>query len=364
MGGTGGLRTCRPSRDGAVAYPGQRVIRLSLVELAATAADQSQTDALESALAAARHADQIGLHRVWFAEHHTTVGVSSHSPEILIAAASRETQRIRLGSGAVLLNHHSSLRVAESFHQLQAMTPERVDLGLGRATAAPLIDLALQRDRRSEPADDFDAQVAEILAYYHGGFFAEDHPFRQLRLPPSPANAPETWILGSSGNSAGLAAALGLGYAFSAFINPHSAAAALRAYRDNFRPAAYGPEQPEAILSVNVAVADTDAEARRLAWPFRAFWQQLGRVGFAAAAPRLAEAERMLTDAQKEEPTVILDDRWPLQLAGSPSTVRDELEKMIYASGSTEIMIHDLITEHEARLHSHALLAEVLAVTP
>ncbi|MGW0222793.1 MsnO8 family LLM class oxidoreductase [Streptomyces tendae] len=339
-------------------------MRLSLVELAATAADQTQTQAMEAALATARHADRIGLQRVWFAEHHTTVGVSSHSPELLIAAASRETRRIRLGSGAILLNHHSPLRVAESFHQLQAMAPGRVDLGLGRATAGPLIDLALQRDRRSEPADDFDAQVAEVLAYYHGGFFADDHPFRQLHLPPTPEIAPETWVLGSSGNSAGLAAALGLGYAFSAFINPLATAAALRAYRKNFRPAAYGPQEPEAILSVNVAVADTDAEARRLAWPFRAFRQQLGRVGFAAATPRVAEAERLLTDAQKEEPTVIVDGRWPQQVAGSPTTVRDELEKMVAASGATEIMIHDLITEQEARLHSHALLAEALAVTP
>ncbi|GGJ64667.1 MsnO8 family LLM class oxidoreductase [Streptomyces brasiliensis] len=337
-------------------------MKLSLVELAATASDQSQTEALEAALATARHAEQIGLHRIWFAEHHTTFGVSSHSPEILIAAASRETRRIRLGSGAVLLNHHSPLRVAESFHQLQAMAPDRIDLGLGRATAGPLIDLALQRDRRSEPADDFDSQVAEVLAYYHGGFFADDHPFLQIRLPPTPTNAPDTWVLGSSGSSAGLAAALGLGYAFSAFINPRSAATALRSYRRGFRPASYGPDQPEAILSVNVAVADTDAEARRLTWPFRAFRQQLGRVGFAAAAPRLSEAERMLTEAQKEEPTVIVDGRWPLQLAGSPSTVRDELEKMISASGASEIMIHDLLIEQDARLHSHALLAEALAV--
>ncbi|MFI5756746.1 LLM class flavin-dependent oxidoreductase [Streptomyces sp. NPDC051569] len=338
-------------------------MKLSLVELSAVAQGQSQTEALENSLATVRHAEEIGLHRVWFAEHHATHGVASHSPELLMAAATRVSSRIRLGSGAVLLNHHSPFRVAESFHQLEAFAPGRIDLGLGRATAGPLIDLALQRDRRARPENDFDQQVQEVLAYYHGGFFPAEHPFSRLELPPTPETKPDVWILGSSGNSAGLAAALGVGYAFSGFINPNGAAAAFQAYRKNFRPTPYGPEQPQSMLAVNVAVADTEEEARRLAWPFRAFRDQLGRVGLAALAPRPDEAGRMLSAAAKNEPTTIVNGRLPRQLTGTPATVRAQLEQMAELTGATEIMIHDILPDQEARLHSHALLAGALGVT-
>jgi luciferase family oxidoreductase group 1 len=127
-------------------------MRVSIVELATVAPDTSETDGLRDAVTTARHADALGFHRVWFAEHHPSHSNASHHPELLIAAVGPQTTGIRVGSGSGLLNHYSPFEVAEMFQQLEAMLPGRIDLGLGRATSGPVIDAALRADRRSDPS--------------------------------------------------------------------------------------------------------------------------------------------------------------------------------------------------------------------
>src|SRR5690606_7578599 len=120
--------------------------KLSIVDLGTVAPGTSESDGLADALATASHAEAVGFHRIWFAEHHLSRSGASHHPELLIAAAAMQTSSIRLGSGAVLMNHYSPFKVAEMFKQLEAMAPGRIDLGMGRATAGPVIDMALQRN--------------------------------------------------------------------------------------------------------------------------------------------------------------------------------------------------------------------------
>ncbi|PWI05650.1 LLM class flavin-dependent oxidoreductase [Streptomyces sp. NWU339] len=338
-------------------------MKLSLVELGTVTPGTDKTTALRSALDAARQAEELGYHRIWYTEHHGTPGFASHAPELLIALAARETSRIRVGSGAVLLNHYSPFKVAETFLQLEALSPGRIDLGLGRATTGPVIDLALRRDRTARLVDDFDGQVQEILAYLHGAF-PEDHPFAQIDLTAGVATRPDVWLLGSSGSSARLAGRLGLGYAFAAFINPARGEQALLGHRHAFTPTAFGSTDHRAMLAVNVVVADTDAEARRLVWPTRALYARLGRMGSSATVPTVAEAERELSKAEKDAPTVIHGGHWPRQLAGSPDTVREQLQLMAAATGAQEIMVQDIIPDPDARAKSRALLADALGVTP
>lgn len=126
-------------------------MKLSIVDLGTVAPGSTESRALADSLETARHAEAAGFHRIWFAEHHLSRSGASHHPELLIAAAATQTSRIRLGSGAVLLNHYSPFKVAEMFSQLEAMAPGRIDLGMGRATAGPVIDLALQQNRE-QPA--------------------------------------------------------------------------------------------------------------------------------------------------------------------------------------------------------------------
>jgi luciferase family oxidoreductase group 1 len=274
----------------------------------------------------------------------------------------RETERIRIGSGAILLNHYSPLKVAELFYQLEVVAPGRFDLGLGRATAGPVVDTALRRDRNSRLADDFDQQVQEVLAFLHQDFPA-DHPFAQIHLMPTVTPRPDPWILGSSGSSAGLAAALGIGYSFAGFINPSGAVRALRAYRQAFTPTTYGAQTPHAMLSVSVFAADTDAEAHKMTWPARAVYASLGRVDPGRiVVPSIDEATRTLTTSQKDAPSRIVDGQWPQQVAGSPRTIRNQLEHMIEQTGATEIMLQSINLDQEARRYSHALIAEALGV--
>ncbi|MEU1520296.1 LLM class flavin-dependent oxidoreductase [Streptomyces sp. NPDC005811] len=336
-------------------------MKLSLVELSTVTPGGDRAQALKDSVDAAQQVEDLGYHRIWYAEHHDAASAASSAPEILIALAAGATSRIRIGSGAVLLNHYSPYKVAETFLQLEALAPGRIDLGLGRATAGPVVDLALRRDRDAPPADDFAEQVHEVLAHFNGHFPA-GHPFARLNPAAGVASRPEVWILGSSGNSARMAGELGLGYAFAGFINPDGASRALLRHGAFSAPAANRPAGGRGILSVGAVVADTDAEARRLNWSRTALMARLARQGSAAQVPTVEEAERELSQDQKDTPAVITDGRWPRQLAGSPQTVRDQLEQMTKATGVDEIMVQDIIADPADRAHSRALLAQALDV--
>ncbi|WP_373432526.1 MsnO8 family LLM class oxidoreductase [Streptomyces canus] len=290
-------------------------------------------------------------------------GLASQAPEILIALAAHTTRRIRVGSGAVLLNHYSPYKVAETFLQLEALAPGRIDLGLGRATAGPLADLALRRDRNASPVDDFDLQIQEVLAHLHRDFPA-GHAFARLDATAGIPTRPEVWILGSSGSSARMAGQLGLGYAFAGFISPDGAAPALHGHDASLRPIPDRPAKHRAMLAVSAVVADTDTEAQRLNWSRRALLARMARTGTAPHVPTVDEAARELTQEEKDAPTVITDGRWPRQLAGSPATVRDQIEQMTKATGVEEVMVQDVIADPLARAHSRALLAQALGVGP
>src|SRR4051794_8670323 len=177
------------------------------------------------------------------------------APEILIAAIAAVTQRIRVGSGGVMLPHYSPLKVAEVFSILAGLHPGRIDLGLGRAPGTdPHTMFALQRDRRQGAPDDFPEQLAELLAYLEDDF-PESHPFRRLAALPGGPERPDVWLLGSSPQSALWSAELGLPYSFADFINPTGAAYA-QAYRERFVPSRRRAE-PHAAVCVATLCADS-----------------------------------------------------------------------------------------------------------
>ncbi|MFD6058968.1 MsnO8 family LLM class oxidoreductase [Rhodococcus wratislaviensis] len=338
------------------------MVKLSIVDQVTVPADGNAFDAFDEALITTKHAEDQGFHRMWFAEHHAIGSVASHAPEILMAVIARETERIRIGSGAILLNHYSPLKVAELFYQLEVVAPGRFDIGLGRATTGPLVDVALKRDRESRRADDFGQQVQEALAFLRRDFPA-DHPFSQIQPMPTVNPRPDPWILGSSGSSANLAAALGIGYSFAGFINPPGAVRALRSYRRAFTPTQYGEQVPQAMLGVSVFAADTDAEAHKMTWPTRAVYASLGHTNPGQiVVPSIDEASRTLTDSQKDAPSRIVDGIWPQQLAGRPETIRSQLTQMIEQTGATEIMVQSINPDQEARRYSHALIAEAFGL--
>lgn len=336
-------------------------MKLSIVDLGTVAPGTTEADGLADAIATAQHADALGFHRIWFAEHHLAPSNASHHPELLIAAAGAQTSGIRVGSGAVLLNNYSPFKVAELFQQLEAMLPGRVDLGLGRATSGPVIDAALRHDRRSQPVDDHQERVSEVLAWLHEAFPA-DHPFAGHALMPSVPHRPQTWLLGSSPGGSALAAGLGIGYTFAGFINPNAAAGALQNYRRQFQPAGFGLDEPRAILAVNVSVGADDEDAQRLVASPKGFYARLGRHGVAATIPTAEQGLRELTPDQRDEPTRIVDGRWPRFVAGDPDQVRETLDQMLEQSQADELMIQNLIADPDDRRASHERLAAIFGL--
>ncbi|WP_461171099.1 MsnO8 family LLM class oxidoreductase [Arthrobacter sp. Z1-15] len=341
-------------------------MKLSIVDLGTVAPGSTEKDALADTLETVRHAEQRGFHRIWFTEHHLSRSGASHYPELLIAAAAMLTSEIRLGSGAVLMNHYSPFKVAETFKQLEAMAPGRIDLGMGRATAGPVLDLALQQNRQNPAQTDHQQQVLETLSWLYEAFPGE-HPFANHPLMATVPEVPQTWLLGSSPNGSNLAAGLGIGYTFAGFINPMSAATALRQYRESFQPQGFGLDSPRAILAVNVAVGDTTADGLHLANSPKGYYSRLSRAGRAAGSvvvPSPDEAAREMSQAEKDQPTTIVDGRWPRFVAGGPDDVRATLEQMVAESGADEVMIQNLIADPAARRHSHGLLAQIFGLTP
>jgi luciferase family oxidoreductase group 1 len=235
---------------------------ISILDLTPVPSGSSPADAIRNSLDLARHADRWGYHRDWVAEHHNTPGMACPAPEIMIGHIAAATERIRVGSGGVMLPNHSALHVAESFRLLEALHPGRVDLGIGRAPGTDSVTAFALR-RGQVDGNEFPNQLAELFAFAGDGFPA-DHPFCTVSAEPAEVPLPPVWILGSSDFGAQVAAAYGLGFAFARHLNPRGACDALRLYRDRFQPSSMRSE-PRSILTVSAIAADTTERADQLA---------------------------------------------------------------------------------------------------
>jgi luciferase family oxidoreductase group 1 len=331
--------------------------KISIVDTSPVLAGSTAAEAYKLTFDLAAQADQLGYSRYWIAELHGVPTNASTSPEIAIAAIASRTSNLRVGTGAVLFNQHSPYRVAETFVQLNAMFPGRIDLGLGRATAGPLLDLALQSSRQAvatpEPYDD---KVVELL---HGfGGFEDGHPFAQVPFFDGVVGLPETWILGSSPASAVVAARLGLPYTFAAFLNPAAAHIAMATYRKEFQPSPFGTglQRPYSILGVNVVCGETEEDALRA--------QSGGEVvRRLASTGRLPNGVPTTADALDQlgglpQPYHYTPGRWPMSIAATPDRLRDVLQSMAAEVEADEMIIQDIIAQPEDRLTSYPLLAE------
>lgn len=336
-----------------------RCVRLSVLDQSPIAEGSTGAQALADTLDLARLTDRLGYHRYWVAEHHGGPMLACASPEVMIGPIAAATERIRVGSGGVMLPHYSPLKVAESFSMLAALAPGRIDLGLGRAPGTDQRTmLALQRDRsRPLTAEDFPQQLAELLAYLDGELPA-GHPFAPLAriLPGRPAR-PEPWLLGSSPQSGLWAAELGLPYAFADFINREGATTA-REYATRFQPSAR-LQAPRVATAVWTVCAETDEEAQRLAASGRMAFTLL-REGRLIEVPPVETALRFLASRGQA-----LDrrSRGRRTVVGSPETVRAELEAVAAEYGAEELIVVTITHEHAARRRSYELIAEAFGLT-
>ncbi|HEX2643439.1 MAG TPA: LLM class flavin-dependent oxidoreductase [Thermoanaerobaculia bacterium] len=328
---------------------------LSVLDLAPVASGSTSSQALRNTVDLARLADRLGFTRYWFAEHHNIPSVASSAPEILIEHVAAATERIRVGSGGIMLPNHVPLRVAEIFHTLEALHPGRIDLGLGRA---PGTDPVTSQALRPFDAEQFPAQIAELIAFSRGEM-PEGHPFRSVRVIPEDVELPPIYLLGSSGATARLAGSLGMGYSFARHFSPTPPEPAFRAYREAFRPSKAFPK-PHAILGVSVVCADTDERARFLSATLDLSWVRL-RTG--RPSPLASPEEALAYPYTPEERAAVRGYR-ALHCVGSPETVRAQLEKLIEETGADELMITTMIYSQEERLRSYELVAEAFRGAP
>ncbi|TMK40126.1 MAG: LLM class flavin-dependent oxidoreductase [Actinobacteria bacterium] len=328
---------------------------LSVLDQSPISEGMTGAQALANTLDLARLADRLGYARYWVAEHHGTPMLACSTPEVMIARLGAETERIRLGSGGVMLPHYSPLKVAETFSVLAALSPGRIDLGLGRAPGTdPVTMFALQRDRRQAAPDDFPAQLAEVLALLEDDLPPE-HPFARLAplLPGAPA-APEPWLLGSSPQSAVWAAQLGLPYSFAAFINPDGADIAAL-YRERFEGGRRLAE-PRTMVAAWVICAETDAEAQRLAASSRMTYSMLRR-GRLIPVPPVDKALRYVEEQGRSSGRGARRG-----VIGSPETVRAGIEELAAGFRAQEVMVVTITFEHAARRRSYELIAEAFGL--
>jgi luciferase family oxidoreductase group 1 len=327
---------------------------LSVLDQTPIAAGTTPASALANSIDLAKHCETLGYHRYWLAEHHASPALAGSAPEILIGAVAAATQRMRIGSGGVMLPHYSPLKVAETFSLLSGLYPDRIDLGLGRAPGSDQrTAIALQRDRRQHAPNDFPGQLAELMGYLEDTLPA-DHPFAAYAqtLPGLP-NAPEPWVLGSSADSAMFAGDLGLPYCFADFINARGASVAAD-YRQRFVPRHPGGK-PYVMVAIWTVAAETDAEAERLAAPARMMFAHL-LTGRSIAVPDPETALKWLAD----RPELSQARAGRRVVAGSPETVRAGVAAAAAEYGADEVMLVNILHDHQARKHSYTLAMQAM----
>jgi luciferase family oxidoreductase group 1 len=276
------------------------------------------------------------------------------SPEALIGPIAAATERLRVGSGGVMLPHYSPLKVAETFSLLSGLFPGRIDLALGRAPGTDgRTMLALQRDRRQAAPDDFDQQLAELLGYLDDNL-PPDFPFARLaKVLPGLPEKPEPWLLGSSPQSAIWAGQLGLPYAFADFINPEGAEIA-DLYRRRFVPSPT-LAAPRLAVGVWAIAAPSGEEAERLAASSRMAMTLL-RQGRLIPVPPVEKALRFL--AQEN-----VTPHRRRALLGAPAAVRAGIEDVAAEYGAEAAIVVTITYEHEARRRSYELIADAFELS-
>jgi len=324
------------------------VIPLSILDLVRVRQGETERGALDHARDLAQHAEGWNYERLWVAEHHNMPGIASAATSLVIQHIAAGTKTLRVGSGGIMLPNHSPLVIAEQFGTLEALFPGRIDLGLGRApgTDQPTFR-ALRRDNSA--ADRFPLDVRELQVLL--GPVQQGQVVRAV--PGADSNVP-LWILGSSTYGAQVAAEFGLPYAFASHFAPDALDTALELYRMRFKPSAQ-LAKPHAMVGVNIIAAETDEEARHLATTQQMSFTDLFRGERGLSRPPIDDIETYWLPHEKRQAQGMLD----VAIYGSRATVRKSMEALIARTKADELMIVSDVFDHEKRLRSFEMIAEI-----
>jgi luciferase family oxidoreductase group 1 len=335
------------------------MLPLSILDLSPVTTATPPAQALRNTLDLARFADTLGYTRYWLAEHHNLANSASSAPDIMIGQVAATTKTMRVGSGGVMLPNHAPLMVMERFKVLEALFPDRIDLGLGRAPGTDQItSLALRRRQdTSTEQDDFLDRFQEMILFETKGF-PPNHPFSKVAAMPTDVKLPPIWLLGSSDYSAQLAAHVGAGFSFAHHFSDFPPEIPMLNYRNQFKPSAWR-DTPYAILGLAAIVADTEVEADHLAKSADLHFARraVGQYGPLASPEEAAAYPYTPIDRQR-----VAHNRSRL-IVGSPGQVRERIQALVDKTKADEVMVTTMVFDHAARKRSYELLSNEFGLT-
>ncbi|WP_175615984.1 LLM class flavin-dependent oxidoreductase [Piscibacillus halophilus] len=326
-------------------------MKLSVLDQSPISKGQSPEDAIHNSIQLAKEAEKLGYHRYWVAEHHSTNGLACTSPEIMIGQIASQTNRIRVGSGGVLLPQYSPLKVAENFNMLAAFYPSRIDLGVGRSPGGPeSVRLALT-DGQKKSLSSSPRQVKDLQGFIHQSF-PKDHDYRKIKAGPKIEHHPEIWVLGVSERGAKHAANAGVGFTYGHFINSENGKEALGLYREHFKPSP-SLTKPKTNCCIFVVCAETQEKAEELALSQDLWLLNVGK-GRSTIVPTINEAKNRIFNQEEIEE---INKNRRRAIIGTPSFVKERLEELSEEYQTDEFLIITNIYDFNAKLKSYELLA-------
>jgi luciferase family oxidoreductase group 1 len=322
-------------------------MQLSVLEQSTLSEGSSADESITNAVKIAEHADSWGYERIWLSEHHNMNILQGSTPEVLLAAVGSRTQRIRLGSGGVMLPNHSAYRVADSFRVLEALYPGRVDCGVGRASGGDAYSTGLLNPTSDV---DFPEQVDQLERYLH------DEVKKALAMP-TVERAPPLWLLSAAShpNSGLLAAEKGMGLAVALFINPDATTQAVKTYREKFRPSIEVPE-PKVLLALNFVCAETEAKLAELKKASDFFRLMRDTGNYPSAIPSPETLGRVQFSSSHVEYLERISRR---EVIGTADTIKRTIEDRAAEFGADETMLAMMSYNVDDKLKAFQIVAEV-----
>ncbi len=319
---------------------------ISVLDLAPVKQNKTIKDTFDDSLDLAREVEKLNYTRFWLAEHHNIASIASSATSVLIGYIANGTEKIRIGSGGIMLPNHSSLVIAEQFGTLESLFPNRIDLGVGRAPGTDgLTAKALGRNPQNIN-QHFPNQIKELQQY-----FSTENSTSLVRAIPGEGCDIPIYILGSSTDSAWLAAEMGLPYAFAGHFAPQMMEVAFEIYHQNYRPSQEFPN-PYTIACVNGIAADTDEEARKLSTTLFQAFVNLIRNDRKPYSPPVDDMDEIWNSMEKAHVEKMLK----YSFVGSKETVKKEMLAFQKRFLVNEMMITAPIYDHEARVKSYAII--------
>ncbi|WP_312764841.1 LLM class flavin-dependent oxidoreductase [Epilithonimonas sp.] len=325
-------------------------LKYSILDLATIVKGDNINKTFQKSVKSAQHAEKLGFNRYWFSEHHNFPNVASASTSILIGHIASQTKTLRVGSGGIMLPNHSTLSVAEQFGTLDGLFPDRIDLGLGRAPGTDMLTATALRGNNFTPNYNFEFHIKELQKY-----MSKENAEAKVRAIPGEGADVPLYILGSSTDSAFLAAKLGLPYAFAAHFAPSQLEVALEIYREHFQPSDV-LDEPYVMVCINVIAADSVDEAHYLS---TSHFQVFVNILTDQRQPLLPPDETDLAN-MSDEVALHLNRMASKTFVGDKETLKEKLSKFVKDYKPDEIIVSGNIYDFDKKQRSYEIASEVI----